>query len=98
MVYGTIAAYNVVKPIPGGGVQHFAGSVALIPVLAELGYIALTSFAINVIVAVVLTFVLGALKAPAGTDATIKGDYFADEGDPRVVKVDAGPHEYSPSP
>jgi solute:Na+ symporter, SSS family len=98
MVYGTIAAYNVVKPIPGGGVQHFAGSVALIPVLAELGYIALTSFAINVIVAVVLTFVFGALKTPAGTDATIKGDYFADEGDPRVVKIAAGPHEYSPSP
>jgi len=98
MVYGTIGAYNVVKPIPGGGVQHFAGSVALIPLLAELGYIALTSFAINVIVAVVLTFVFRALKTPAGTDATIRGDYFADEGDPRVVTVDTGPHEYSPSP
>jgi len=98
MVYGTIAAYNVVKPTPDGGVQHFAGSVALIPGLAQLGYIALTSFAINVIVAVVLTFVLGALKTPTGADATIKGDYFADEGDPRVVTVDTGPHEYSPSP
>ena len=98
MVYGTIAAYNVVKPTPDGGVQHFAGSVALIPGLAQLGYIALTSFAINVIVAVVLTFVLGVLKTPTGADATIKGDYFADEGDPRVVKIVAGPHEYSPSP
>ena len=98
MVYGTIAAYNVVKPTPDGGVQHFAGSVALIPGLAQLGYIALTSFAINVIVAVVLTFVLGVLKTPTGADATIKGDYFADEGDPRVVKIVAGPHEYTPSP
>jgi solute:Na+ symporter, SSS family len=98
MVYGTIAAYNVVKPTPDGGMQHFAGSVALIPGLAQLGYIALTSFAINVIVAVVLTFVLGVLKTPTGADATIKGDYFADEGDPRVVKIVAGPHEYSPSP
>ena len=98
MVYGTIAAYNVVKPTPDGGEQHFAGSVALIPGLAQLGYIALTSFAINVIVGVVLTFVLGALKTPAGEDSTIKGDYFADEGDPRVVRIDAGPHEYSPSP
>lgn len=98
MVYGTIVAYNVVKPTPDGGEQHFAGSVALIPGLAQLGYIALTSFAINVIVGVVLTFVLGALKTPAGEDSTIKGDYFADEGDPRVVRIDAGPHEYSPSP
>jgi solute:Na+ symporter, SSS family len=98
MVYGTIAAYNVVKPTPDGGVQHFAGSVALIPGLAQLGYIALTSFAINVIVALVLTFVLGWLKTPAGADSTIKGDYFADEGDPRVVKITPGPHEFSPSP
>ena len=58
--------------------------MALIPGLAQLGYIALTAFAINVIVAVVLTLVLRTLKTPAGTDATIKGDYFADEGDPRV--------------
>jgi solute:Na+ symporter, SSS family len=98
MVYGTVAAYNVVKPTPGGGSQHFAGSVALIPGLAQLGYIALTAFAINVIVAVVATLVLGALKTPTGIDATIKGDYFADEGDPRVIKIDTGPHEYSPSP
>jgi SSS family solute:Na+ symporter len=98
MAYGTVAAYNVVKPTPGGGTQHFAGSVALIPGLAQLGYIALTAFAINVIVAFVLTLVLGALKTPAGADATIKGDYFADEGDPRVIKIDPGPHEYSPSP
>ena len=98
MVYGTVAAYNVVKPTPGGGSQHFAGSVALIPGLAQLGYIALTAFAINVIVAVVATLVLGALKTPTGIDATIKGDYFADEGDPRVIKINPGPHEYSPSP
>jgi SSS family solute:Na+ symporter len=98
MVYGTVAAYNVVKPTPGGGSQHFAGSVALIPGLAQLGYIAMTAFAINVIVAVVATLVLGALKTPTGIDATIKGDYFADEGDPRVIKINPGPHEYSPSP
>jgi len=92
MVYGTIAAYNVVKPIPTGGTQHFAGSVAMIPGLAQMGYIALTAFGINVIVAVVATLVLRVLKTPAGTDSTIKGDYFADEGDPRVEKLDEGPH------
>jgi solute:Na+ symporter, SSS family len=97
MAYGTVAAYNVVKPTLGGGTQHFAGSLALIPVLAQLGYIALTAFAINVIVAVVLTFVLRALKTPAGTDTTIKGDYFADEGDPRVRPLDEPIHLVTPS-
>jgi SSS family solute:Na+ symporter len=92
MVYGTVAAYNVVKPIPTGGTQHFAGSVAMIPGLAQMGYIALTAFGINVIVAVVGTIVLRIVKTPAGTDTTIKGDYFADEGDPRVQPLDEGPH------
>jgi solute:Na+ symporter, SSS family len=97
MLYGTVAAYNVVKPTLGGGTQHFAGSVALIPVLAQLGYIALTAFTINVIVATVATFVLRALKTPAGTDTTIKGDYFADEGDPRVKPLDEPIHLVTPS-
>jgi SSS family solute:Na+ symporter len=87
MVYGTIAAYGVVKPTPDGGTQHFAGSVAMIPGLAQMGYIALTAFGINVIVAVALTFAFRATKTPAGTDATIRGDFFADEGDPRVEAV-----------
>jgi solute:Na+ symporter, SSS family len=97
MVYGTVAAYNVVKPTLGGGTQHFAGSVALIPVLAQLGYIALTAFVINVIVATAVTFVLRALKTPAGIDTTIKGDYFADEGDPRVKPLDEPIHLVTPS-
>lgn len=92
MVYGSVAAYNVVKPIPTGGTQHFAGSVAVIPGLAQMGYIALTAFGINVIVAVVGTIVLRIVKTPAGTDSTIRGDYFADEGDPRVQPLDEGPH------
>jgi solute:Na+ symporter, SSS family len=90
MVYGTVEAYGVVNPATG---QHFGGSLALIPILAQLGYIALTAFVINVLVAVALTFVFQALKTPGGTDATIKGDYFADEGDPRVVPLDEGPHQ-----
>ena len=97
MIYGTVAAYNVVKPTLGGGTQHFAGSLALIPVLAQLGYIALTAFVINVIVATAATFVLRALKTPAGIDTTIKGDYFADEGDPRVKPLDEPIHLVTPS-
>jgi solute:Na+ symporter, SSS family len=97
MIYGTVAAYNVVKPTLGGGTQHFAGSLALIPVLAQLGYIALTAFVINVIVATAATLVLRALKTPAGIDTTIKGDYFADEGDPRVKPLDEPIHQVTPS-
>jgi SSS family solute:Na+ symporter len=92
-----VAAYNVVKPTPGGGTQHFAGSVAIIPVLAQLGYIALTAFTVNVIVAATATVVLRALKTPAGIDTTIKGDYFADEGDPRVKPLDEPIHLVTPS-
>ena len=95
MVNCTIAAYNVVKPTPGGGSQHFAGSVAMIPALAQMGYIALTAFGINVIVAVVLTSVMGAMKTPAGTDSTIRGDYFAEEGDPRIEALTQAPTQES---
>jgi SSS family solute:Na+ symporter len=93
MVYGTVAAYNVLSPATG---QHFGGSLAIIPGIAQMGYIALTAFVINVMVAVVLTFALRALKTPAGTDVTIKGDFFADEDDPRVRRLDEGVHLLGP--
>lgn len=83
MVYGTVTAYNVIDPTTG---RHFAGSVEAIPGLGELGYIALTAFVLNVVVAVVVSAVLRALKVPDGHDETIPADYFADAGDPRVVK------------
>ncbi|MFM6847702.1 MAG: monocarboxylate uptake permease MctP [Terrabacter sp.] len=94
MVYGTLAAYNVTNKATGA---PFAGSVASIPVIGQLGYIALTAFALNVIVAAILTLVLRAVKAPEGVDETIPADYFADAGDPRVQKLETGPHEYTPS-
>jgi SSS family solute:Na+ symporter len=84
MVYGTITAYNVVNPATG---KHFGGSLTNIPMIGQMGYIALTAFAVNVIVAAILTLILNAMKVDAGTDETIKGDYFADAGDPRVEKL-----------
>jgi SSS family solute:Na+ symporter len=67
--------------------------VADIPLIGQLGYIALTAFAINVVVAAVVTLALNAMKVPNGADETIKGDYFADLGDPRVEKRrDTGIH------
>ncbi len=81
MVYGTWAAYDVVNPVTGA---HFGGSLAAIPGLGDMGYIALTSFALNIGIAVVLSAVLNATKVPNGPDETRAGDYFADAGDPRV--------------
>ena len=83
MVYGTITAYNVINPATKG---HFGGSLAMIPSIGKMGYIAMTAFVLNLVVAAVLTLVLNALKVDRGHDETIKGDYFADAGDPRVEK------------
>jgi SSS family solute:Na+ symporter len=94
MVYGTITAYNVINPATKG---HFGGSLATIPGIGDLGYIALTSFVINVVVVVVLTFLLRAVHAGEGVDETIPADYFADAGDPRVEPLQLGAHETTPS-
>ena len=80
MVYGTVKAYNVSSPT----VPHFAGSLAPMELIGQLGYIAFTAFVINIIVAVVLTPILRALKSPEGEDRTVIADYFVDAGDPRV--------------
>ncbi len=96
MVYGTVEAYNVVNPATG---KHFGGSLDLIPALGQMGYIAMTAFAANLVVAVVLSAVLNAAKVPNGTDETTAGDYFADAGDPRVEKDKAqrAAHEADPT-
>ena len=62
MVYGTVAAYGVASPTQ----KHFGGSSTEIPGIGEIGYIGLTAFVLNVVVTVVLTFVLKAVKAPGG--------------------------------
>ncbi|HYG92999.1 MAG TPA: sodium:solute symporter [Nocardioides sp.] len=79
--YGTWTAYEVVNPVTG---KHFGSSVSEIPGLGEMGYIALTAFVLNVLVAVVVTLALNAAKVSNGTDATVPSDYFADADDPRV--------------
>ncbi|TQK51967.1 SSS family solute:Na+ symporter [Streptomyces sp. SLBN-118] len=80
MIYGTAAAYGVASPTQ----KHFGGSSAEIPGFGEIGYIGLTAFVLNVVVTVVLTFVLRAVKAPEGVDETSPSDYTADAGDPGV--------------
>jgi SSS family solute:Na+ symporter len=81
MAYGTYSAYNVISPITG---KRFGGSLAEIPGLGDMGYIALTAFALNIAVAVVVTLLLNAAKVSNGRDSTTPGDYYADAGDPRV--------------
>jgi solute:Na+ symporter, SSS family len=89
MVYGTVEAYKVINPVTG---KHFGGSLALIPGLEQLGYIALTAFVLNLVIAVVLSAILNAVKVSNGEDETIPFDYYADADDPRVRK-DLAHHE-----
>ncbi|HEX3004812.1 MAG TPA: sodium:solute symporter [Angustibacter sp.] len=84
MVYGTITAYQQINPATG---KHFGSSVAAIDIIGKSGYIALTAFVINVVVAAVLTLVFRAIKAPAGEDVTVARDYKADAGDPSVHDI-----------
>ncbi|MFI6769731.1 monocarboxylate uptake permease MctP [Streptomyces sp. NPDC050355] len=80
MLYGTLAAYGVASPTQA----HFGGSSKEIPGIGEIGYIGLTALVLNLVVTVVLTFVLKAMKAPEGVDETSPGDYTADIGDEGV--------------
>jgi SSS family solute:Na+ symporter len=67
---------------------HFGGSA--FP-LSKFGfdtpktiYVGFVAVLVNLVVAVVVTFILRAAKTPDGVDGTTNADYFADEGDPRI--------------
>jgi solute:Na+ symporter, SSS family len=92
MVYGTVEAYQVVNPVTG---KHFGGSLALMPGIEQMGYIAMTAFTLNLVIAVVLSAILNAAKVSNGQDETIPFDYFADADDPRVQKdlAEHGAHD-----
>jgi len=85
MAYGTVRAYQVVNPATRA---HFGASTAPIPFLAgRNGYIALTALVLNLLVAVVGTLLLRAVRVPGGRDVTRAEDYAADAGDPRVAPL-----------
>ena len=76
-------------PNAATGRAHFGGSA--FP-LSKFGfdtpktiYVGFVAVAVNLLVAVLVTLVLRAAKAPDGVDGTEPDDYFADEGDPRVT-------------
>jgi SSS family solute:Na+ symporter len=81
MIFGTISAYNVINPATK---KHFGGSLANIPFTEKQAYIGLTAFVINLVVVIVATVVLRALKVADGKDSTHPTDYLADAGDPGV--------------
>ena len=67
------------------GTRPFGSSLAYFPFTDQKVYIAITAFLLNVIIAVVLTVVLRALKVSPGTDGTAPDDYYSEAGDPHVI-------------
>jgi SSS family solute:Na+ symporter len=84
MIYGTVVAYGFCTLCT---TRPFANPLAIVPLLGKAGYIGLTAFVVNVVVAVVLTLVLRAAKVSNGTDLTVQSDYFADIGEPDVLRT-----------
>ncbi|MEU1392477.1 MULTISPECIES: monocarboxylate uptake permease MctP [unclassified Nonomuraea] len=84
-------------PNPAKGKEHFGGSAFS---LSNLGldtkmtvYAGFLALIVNLVVAAVATLIFRAAKVADGADATRRGDYFADEGDPDVKDLDlAGSH------
>ena len=83
MTYGTVVAYNQ----SSATLAHFGASIANVPVFEKLGYIGMTAFVLNIVVAVLLTFVFRTMKGTEGVDETEPSDYHADAGDPRVEPI-----------
>jgi len=69
--------------------NHFASQVALIPWTHQKAYIAVTALVVNLVVLVVANFVLRAVKAPAGVDATSAADYDHEEEHAEPLEVTA---------
>jgi len=77
-------------PNPATHHDHFGGSAFA---LSKLGlpwdvpiFAGFLAVAVNLVVVVVATLIARAIKAPDGVDQTVASDYFADEGDPKLVR------------
>jgi SSS family solute:Na+ symporter len=87
MVYGTWTEYGVRSPTQ----SHFGGPLANFPWTDTKVYIAATAFLLNLIVTIVLTVLLRAMKVDPGVDQTSPTDYSADLGD-TDVEPELDPH------
>jgi len=87
MIYGTIAAYNVATPTT----SHWAGSSDI--VFGHSIYIGLTAVIINLVIVVILTPVLRAVRAPEGPDETLPQQYTAEPDEvPGTTPAGVGAH------
>ncbi|MFC6937483.1 hypothetical protein ACFQHO_49245 [Actinomadura yumaensis] len=86
MVYGTVTAYGTSSPTQ----EHFGAPIADMPFIGRTGYIALTAFVLNMLVAVVLTVALRLLNVPGGDDETEADDYTADAPERLAAPEDPG--------
>ncbi|MFG3423814.1 monocarboxylate uptake permease MctP [Micromonospora sp. NPDC048063] len=89
-------------PNAATGRRHFGGSA--FP-LGDFGfdtpktiYVGIVAVLVNLAVAALLTVVLRAAKVRDGGDGTTPDDYFADEGDPRVVPGGRRDADAAPEP
>jgi solute:Na+ symporter, SSS family len=91
MVLGLSMLYNIANPLVGK--SHFAGSQWALNrwgVDTEVTvYVGLIAVAANLLVAVVVTAVLRAVRAPVGEDVTHETDYHVEAGDPGVEQMTA---------
>jgi len=82
-------------PNPATNKTHFGGSAFAISKIGidspKTIYVGFVAVAINALVAVIVTFILRAMKTADGVDGTTPDDYFADEGDPRLEKTRTTP-------
>jgi SSS family solute:Na+ symporter len=93
MAIGLWMLYQIANPATGR--KHFGGSA--FP-LSKFGfdtpktiYVGFVAVAVNLLIAVIVTLVLRAMKTPDGFDGTEPDDYFADEGDPRLESKRTSP-------
>jgi len=85
MIYGTVAAYNV----KNATTSHWASSSDI--VFGHTIYIGVTAVVINLVIAVVLTLILKAVRVPEGTDETLPHQYTADPAEtPAPVPAGVG--------
>lgn len=82
MAYGTLTAYG--NPKLGDPGSHFGSPLNEFPGTETLVYIGFTAILLNLLVTLVLSVVLRALKVDEGVDQTRPSDYHADSGDEGV--------------
>ncbi|MGI8523151.1 MAG: monocarboxylate uptake permease MctP [Nocardioides sp.] len=87
MGWGTWLAYGVASPTQA----HFGGPLNPFPGTDTKFYLGFTALIANLLVTLIGSAILRALKVPDGADETRSADYLADEGDPRV-EAEIDPH------